>query len=84
VPGNKGTFWRRSSTLVKVFLISGAGSGLLMIQLSDFSVNKGVRRGLLRFYQKVGSFQGQKCNNASLTLSENRQSRKLSDDKFFR
>jgi hypothetical protein len=44
----------------------------------DFSFNHGVRRVLLRFYQKSGSFQGQKCNNASLTPSEINQSRKLS------
>jgi hypothetical protein len=51
---------------------------ILKTQLSDFSFNIGVRRVLLLFYQKSGSFQGQKCNNASLTPSEIRQSRKLS------
>jgi hypothetical protein len=45
-----------------------------LTQLSDVSVNYGVRLVLLRFYQKSGSLQGQKCNNASLTPSEISQS----------
>jgi hypothetical protein len=40
-------------------------------QLSEFRFNHGVRLVLLRFYQKSGSFQGQKHNNASPPESAN-------------
>jgi hypothetical protein len=36
-------------------------------QLSDISFNDGVRPVLLRFYQKLSPFQGQKSNDASQT-----------------
>jgi hypothetical protein len=34
----------------------------------------GIRLVLLRFYQKFGSLQGQKCNNANLTPPESANS----------